>query len=323
MCRSMLVCLVCILATPISTVYAADDAIRRSLDEAKAEYEEKLEKYQTAVTTWFEKREEAARKIGDKKAVDLIKAERQAFVENGDLPKTSPASLKSQLSSARLTIEIAYKSAVREYTKLKQDDEAAAIEKELEAFLSGMVTGDQWVSLFNGKDLTGWKQHPDTTGKWTVEDGAIVGRGIDQSHLFTDRGDYTNFHIRVEAKINATGNSGVCFRTNYFGVGRLKGNGYEVNIEGDKSHRLQTGSLMHIAPAGEIVQQVVKPGQWFEMEVIAIGPRTRVLINGRLMVDFTDLNNTYERGYLALQQLGDKTEAHFRKVELKILPENK
>jgi hypothetical protein len=36
-----------------------------------------------------------------------------------------------------------------------------------------------------------------------VEDGAIVGRGKDRSHLFTERGDFENFHYRVEAKISA------------------------------------------------------------------------------------------------------------------------
>ncbi len=82
----------------------------------------------------------------------------------------------------------------------------------------GNEQGDQkgdakgYVQLFNGKDLTGWKTHPDAKGKWQVKDGAIVGSGTQISHLYTERGDYENFHYRIEAKINDKGNSGQYFR---------------------------------------------------------------------------------------------------------------
>ncbi len=36
------------------------------------------------------------------------------------------------------------------------------------------TNADEWVSLFNGKDLTGWKQI-NGTATYAVEDGAIVG----------------------------------------------------------------------------------------------------------------------------------------------------
>ena len=71
-----------------------------------------------------------------------------------------------------------------------------------------------WVQIFNGKDLTGWKTHPDEPGDWRVDDGILIGsRGA--SYLFSDRGDYENAHIRVEAKINKGGNSGVLFHSKY------------------------------------------------------------------------------------------------------------
>jgi hypothetical protein len=69
---------------------------------------------------------------------------------------------------------------------------------------------EKWVPLFDGKSLKGWKLD-NGRGKWTVEDGAIVGRMI-HSSLFTERNDFRDFHLRVEAKINSRGNSGVVFR---------------------------------------------------------------------------------------------------------------
>src|SRR5262245_10472324 len=62
------------------------------------------------------------------------------------------------------------------------------------AFVALNVAADdskkgEWVQLFNGKDLTGWKTHPDSPGKWRVEDGILIGSGK-ASHLFSERGDY-------------------------------------------------------------------------------------------------------------------------------------
>src|SRR5258707_1112859 len=70
---------------------------------------------------------------------------------------------------------------------------------------------DGWVQLFNGKDLTGWKTHPDQPGDWKVEGGVLVGSNI-ASYLYSDRGDYENFHLRVEVKLNRDGDSGIFFR---------------------------------------------------------------------------------------------------------------
>src|SRR5205085_2533400 len=75
--------------------------------------------------------------------------------------------------------------------------------------MAGLADG--WVQLFNGKDLTGWKYHPHQPGDWKVENGVLIGSGR-ASFLFSDRGNYENFHLRAEVKMNKGGNSGVFFR---------------------------------------------------------------------------------------------------------------
>src|SRR5437867_1366670 len=65
-----------------------------------------------------------------------------------------------------------------------------------------------FVQLFNGKDLTGWKTHPDDPTKWEVKDGVISASGQGNGHLYSERGDYENCVFRIEAKINDGGNSG-------------------------------------------------------------------------------------------------------------------
>ena len=117
---------------------------------------------------------------------------------------------------------------------------------------------DGWIPLFTGKDLNAWQVHGKTNPKefrtinghgvgrgihsyvsfdklgpnskrtvlWEVMNGTLIGsRG--QSHLFTKKADFDDFHLRTEAKINNFGNSGVFVRAPFSG-GVPKG--YEARI---------------------------------------------------------------------------------------------
>jgi len=71
-----------------------------------------------------------------------------------------------------------------------------------------------WKSLFNGKDLTGWKQL-NGQAKYTVENGEIVGTtvsGEPNSFLATTE-NYGDFILEFEFKVDSTMNSGVQFRS--------------------------------------------------------------------------------------------------------------
>jgi hypothetical protein len=209
---------------------------------------------------------------------------------------------------------------------------------------------EKWTALFNGKDLTGWKL-PDNPnpgafkeivkvekdgkvvayeGKlkkddkqvplWRVEDGILIGSGP-SSHLFSDRGDYTNFRYRVEAQINDHGNSGQYFRTE-FGPGFPKG--YEAQINATHSDKIRTGSLYPSFKLSKEDREKIlvmndaphKPDEWFTQEVIAEGNHIVIKVNGKTTVDFKDPNNTYMKGHFALQGHDPGTVVKFRKVEV-------
>jgi hypothetical protein len=177
-----------------------------------------------------------------------------------------------------------------------------------------------WVQLFNGKDLTGWKTHPSNPGKWFVQDGVLHSGGKETSHLFSERGDYENFHYRIEAKINDKGNSGQYFRT-AFGPGYPKG--YETQINSTFPDPQKTGSLYNFV---KITEQLVEPDEWFTQEVIANGNHIQIILNGKKVVDYKDEKNTHTKGHFALQQHGPAPgggpEVHLqvKKVEVKELP---
>jgi hypothetical protein len=191
--------------------------------------------------------------------------------------------------------------------------------------------GKGWTPLFNGKDLTGWKTHPDNPGNWSVQGGAIVGRGKDASHLFSDKGDYENFHYRIEAKISDKGNSGQYFRTQ-FAPGFPPG--YEAQINSTHPDPVRTGSLYpdpRLKLTAEerekvvVTKELVPPDTWFTQEVIADGNHIIIKVNGKTTVDFVDPRNTYTRGHFAIQQHppaagSDESIITVRKVEIKLLP---
>ncbi|MBM4072238.1 MAG: DUF1080 domain-containing protein [Planctomycetes bacterium] len=175
-----------------------------------------------------------------------------------------------------------------------------------------------WVQLFNGKDLTGWKTHPKAPGKWIVEKGILMGRGKNVSHLFSERGDYTDFHYRIEAKISDKGNSGQYFRTQ-FGPGYPRG--YEAQINSTFPDPQKTGSLYGFV---RITEMLVPADTWFTQEVIAKGNHIVIKVNGKKTVDYKDAKNTHTKGHFAIQQHGpapgsDESIIMLKKIEVKEL----
>jgi enterochelin esterase-like enzyme len=182
-----------------------------------------------------------------------------------------------------------------------------------------------WVPLFNGTDLTGWTRYADHKGEWGVKDGALGATGP-LGYLFSDSGDYENFHIRIDAKINAAGNSGLFIRCQ---PGKGHPRGYEAQINISSSDPVKTGSLY---PDGRdkytaeekkkmvVLEQLVKPDEWFTQEVIAVGNHIVIRVNGKTAIDFVDEKNRHTKGHLAIQHASPATVIEVRKVEVKRLP---
>jgi serine/threonine protein kinase/Leucine-rich repeat (LRR) protein len=178
-----------------------------------------------------------------------------------------------------------------------------------------------WVQLFNGKDLTGWKKHPLATGDWSVEDGVIVGRG-DISFLFNESKEYGNFHLRVETKINNTGDSGVFFRVPF---DERVSEGYEAQIAVRSNYPVHTGSLLsRLDPSSPLQRARLmphRPDEWFVLEVIADGNHLQTRVNGLITADYHDDKQAIVRGHIALGTWGENiTVVQFRKIEIKELP---
>ena len=210
----------------------------------------------------------------------------------------------------------------------KQDPEIPPVAKEevikKKAVGKAAVRQDGWVSLFNGRDLTGWKKHPKQPGIWHVDNGVLVGSGPTISHLYTERDDFTDFHLRIEARFNKGGRSGLFFRCP-FGP-RLPADdpkwpdGYGALI-----NRISTGGLYPGAGDAVFITNFGKAtpvpfDQWFMLDVIAEGNILASLVNGQTSgYKIAPKNELYPRGHIALQQYTPETAIEFRKIEIKEL----
>lgn len=165
------------------------------------------------------------------------------------------------------------------------------------------LPGETWVSLFNGKDLTGWVKVGNE--KWEVEQGAIHGQGITEEYgyLRTDK-RYRDFHLFLRFKCDADGNSGVFFHTEFEpGTARVT---QGLQFEIDRRIGRHTGGVYGdgrgwvVWPAPEL-EPLIRPHDWNEFLLKVEGNRYTSYLNGVLMVDFTDPRPKSFDGYIALQ----------------------
>ena len=165
----------------------------------------------------------------------------------------------------------------------------------------------------------------------TSLDGILQGSSR-QSHLFSLRDDYANFHLRAEVKVNLGGDSGILFRTPFKLTQGMPGNYgipncYEVEVHENRSVSRRTGSIMHIrGDASPMVlglgsdDSLAQPDEWFTIEIVAVDNHFISKINGLEVADSKDLLSKHKTGHLALQVWNPNTLVQFRKIEIKELP---
>jgi len=157
------------------------------------------------------------------------------------------------------------------------------------------------VSLFNGKDLTGWTQYG--TEMWYVKDSLLVcesGPDKDYGYLATDM-YYKDFDLSVDFLQISDGNSGVFFRSIIEGT-KISGWQVEVAPEGQ-----DTGGIYESYGRGWLFQipdekeNILIPGEWNRMRVKVAGPQVTVWLNGTEMTNLSDSIIGKANGRIALQ----------------------
>lgn len=209
------------------------------------------------------------------------------------------------------------------------------------------------VSLFNGKDLTGWDGDPRL---WSVKEGVIHGETTAENpakgntFLIWKGGVLKNFELRLSFRCNAANNSGIQYRSKH--ITEKVGNnwvvrGYQHELrnelklpsvsgfiydEGGKRGRIcLVGEEVVWEPSGKKViksdlidqaafEKLFKLDDWNDVVIIAEGNHIRHFLNGRQLIDFKDADPSLAltEGILALQlHAGKPMFAEFKNIRLR------
>jgi hypothetical protein len=188
---------------------------------------------------------------------------------------------------------------------------------------------DGWYSLFNGKDLDGWKAS-ENPGTIRVVDGEIVIRGP-RSHLYyvgpVNAADVTNFQWKCDVLMKPQSNSGMYIHTTFQEEGWPL-QGYEVQLNNTHPDPRKTGGLYAIEDVMD--ESPVEDNQWFTQEVTVDGNRIVVRVNGTVTTDYTEPENVERptemagrrllHGTIALQGHDPESEVHIRNIMIRLHP---
>ena len=186
---------------------------------------------------------------------------------------------------------------------------------------AAVAAEEGFVPLFNGKDLTGWQGDEKL---WIVEDGTLIGRsaGIRHNDFLATTKSYGDFVLRLQVRLlKDKGNSGVQFRSKRV-PNSHEVSGYQADIgKGwwgslyDESRR----NRILVRADGAKLKKALKPGDWNEYEISAIGDKITLSINGTKLVDYTETDPKIARTGIIAPQVhsGGPLEIQFKNIRIK------
>lgn len=213
---------------------------------------------------------------------------------------------------------------------------------------SSVLDAQEFTSIFNGKDLSGWSGDKDL---WSVKDGVITGitskdAPIAHNKFLIWEGKVSDFTFKAQFRLQGNNNSGVQYRSQRFGDEKAyRIRGYQADIHGNPPYTgmlydeggrgivAQRGQKVTVNSAGkpEVTGEtgpVIKEDltKWNTIEITCVGNHLVHKINGKVTVDITDndeKNRDFE-GLLALQiHAGAPMTIQFKDLQLKSLAKKK
>ena len=193
--------------------------------------------------------------------------------------------------------------------------------------LSEKIPSDTgWVSLFNGKDLSGWAEL-EGKAKFEAEDGQIIG--ITSPHnpnsMLCTNESYDNFILELDVKVDSPLNSGIQVRSHL----NDKDEVYGLQIEVDPSSRAWSGGIYDNNRRGWLVnlkdkpekQKTFKNREWNHYRIRFNEDTLSSWINEVPIATLVDTLNA-PRGFIALQMDNNEREGlqvRFKNIRIKFI----
>jgi Domain of Unknown Function (DUF1080) len=196
---------------------------------------------------------------------------------------------------------------------------------KLEVLASFSSPAVDFVEMFDGKSLDGWKVN-ENPKSWVVEDGCLVCQG-ERSHIFYtgDGKPFKNFHFKAEVKTMPNSNAGIYFHTAFQPDGWPK-QGFECQVNNSyKKDPKRTSSLYGVK---DVLEPAGKDGEWYTQEIIVQGKVITLKVDGKTLVEYTepegyeagkDFERKIAEGTFALQAHDPESKVYFKNLMVKRL----
>jgi len=190
------------------------------------------------------------------------------------------------------------------------------------------VPASDWVSLFDGKSLNGWKVG-NNAETFSIENGTISVHGK-TAHLYYV-GDYhqhnfKNFEFKAKVMTRKGANSGIYFHTQYQESG-WPDKGYEVQVNNTQGDWRRTGSLYGVVD----VKEGVKDDEWFTEYIKVVGKHVTIKVNDKTTVEYDEPANPehlkewpgrlISSGTFAIQGHDPGSQVYYKDIMVKVLPD--
>ncbi len=162
-------------------------------------------------------------------------------------------------------------------------------------------TGNEKTSLFNGKNLNGWKIYG--TEKWYVNNGELIcesGPEKKYGYLATEK-FYKDYILELEFFQESDGNSGVFFRSTIEGTIIT---GWQVEVAPPGLH---SGGIYESYGRGWLIKpdskydDIVSMGEWNNMKIKVYKNEVTTWINNQEIINLFDEKIGKANGSIALQ----------------------
>lgn len=173
------------------------------------------------------------------------------------------------------------------------------------------------ISLFNGRDLTGWRLvKPDSDNGWNVKDGVLMNRVVKGKHFGNLRteAEFEDFNLKLEVRTMEGSNSGVYLR----GI-------YEVQIAESYGKPLDSHNMGALYSRITPSLAAEKPiGEWQTLDITLVDRHLTVILNGKNITDNQPVpgctggaltSDEFKPGPIYLQ--GDHTDIDYRNLVLR------
>lgn len=193
---------------------------------------------------------------------------------------------------------------------------------------SSIQAEDDFVTLFNGRNLEGWINVNCAAETWTVRDGMIVCSGIPTGVLRTDR-QYENYILELEWRhMKQGGNAGLFVHSDAITApGKPFTRSIECQIlDGNQGDMFAIHGATMTPDNPDPVkggmrsypkQKRMHPaGQWNHYRVVSRDGTLTLAVNGEVVTRGFHLNP--RKGYICLESEG--SEIHFRNIRIRELP---